>query len=174
MFIHLVRDRDPDTQTPQISSDFATAIGFVTDNATRPLLRTAPPAAFHGTTGHERFPSKGFVLLSGTEHKRHQVVLICCSEVNFGAEPPLTAASGFGFSSSGRTRCMLMRSNERAIDIVTVPGDFALGIGLLLHRLQETLPETGFLPAIEAAGHGAPTPIALGNITPGGTGTENP
>ena len=66
---------------------------------------------------------------------------------------------------------MLMGSNDRAIDIMNVPVDVALGIGLLLHGLKETLPDTSFLPAIEAAGHGAPTPIALGQITPWGTGT---
>ena len=66
---------------------------------------------------------------------------------------------------------MLMGSHDRAIDIMNVPVDFALGIGLLLYRLKETLPETGFLPAIEAAGHGAPTTIALGHIPPWGTGT---
>jgi hypothetical protein len=42
---------------------------------------------------------------------------------------------------------------------------------LLLYRLKETLPETGFLPAIEAAGHGAPTILARGHIPPWGTGT---
>jgi hypothetical protein len=45
---------------------------------------------------------------------------------------------------------------------------------LLLHGLQETLPDTSFLPAIEAARHGAPTPIAPGQITPWSTGTQNP
>ena len=69
---------------------------------------------------------------------------------------------------------MLMGSHDRAIDIMNVPVDFALGIGLLLYRLKETLPDTGFLPAIEAAGHGAPTTIALGQSPPWGTGTENP
>jgi hypothetical protein len=69
---------------------------------------------------------------------------------------------------------MLMRSNDRAIDIVNVPVESALGIGLLLDSLKERLPDTGFLPAIEAAGHGAPTPIALGQIPPGGTRTEYP
>ena len=69
---------------------------------------------------------------------------------------------------------MLMGSNDRAINIMNVPVDFALGIGLLLHCLKEMLPETGFLPAIEAARHGAPTPIAPGQITPWSTGAQNP
>ena len=44
---------------------------------------------------------------------------------------------------------MLVGSNDRAIDIVNGPVDLALGIGLLLHGLKETLPDTRFAPAIE-------------------------
>ena len=69
---------------------------------------------------------------------------------------------------------MLMRSNDRAIDIVNVPVESALGIGLLLDSLKERLPDTGFLPAIETASHRAPTSKTLGQITPGGTRTEDP
>jgi hypothetical protein len=171
MFVHSVGDRDTDTKTPQICSDFAPALGFVTDNAPWPGLRTSPSTAFHRTTGHERFRSKSCVSLPRAEHACHQVGLVCGSEVNFGAEPPLTAAESFGVGSSRRARCMLMGSHDRAIAIMNVPVDFALGIGWLWSRLKETLPETGFLPAIEAAGHGAPTTRALGHIPPGGTGT---
>ena len=92
MFIHFVGDRDTDTKTPQIGSDFATAIGFVTDNATRPGLRTSPSTALHRTTGHERFTSKRCVLLPRAEHEGHQGGLVCGSEVHFGAETSLTAA----------------------------------------------------------------------------------
>jgi hypothetical protein len=80
----------------------------------------------------------------------------------FGAEVTLTAAQSFDFSTSGRVRCMLMGSNNRAIDVVNMPVDFTLGIGLLLHGLKEALPDTRFLPAIEVASHGAPRRIAFG------------
>src|SRR5688572_4778132 len=69
---------------------------------------------------------------------------------------------------------MVMRSSDRAIDVMNVPVDVALGIRLLLHGLKETWPDTSFLPAIEAACPGTPTPIALGQITPWSTGTQNP
>jgi len=64
MFIHLVRDRDAEAKTPQIRSDFAAARGFVTHDATRPVLRTSSSMAFYRTTDHERFTSKGFVPLT--------------------------------------------------------------------------------------------------------------
>jgi hypothetical protein len=171
MFVHSVGDRDTDTKMPHICADFATARGVVTYNAPLLGLRTSPSTAFYRTTGHERCTSKSFVSLPRAEHECPQVGLVCGSEVNFGAETSLPAASSFGFGSSRRARCMRMGSNERAIDLRNVPVDFALGIGLLLYRLKETLPETGFLPAIEAAGHGAPTILARGHIPPWGTGT---
>jgi len=114
------------------------------------------------------------VPLTRAEHERHQVLVVCRSQMHFGAETPLTAASGFSFGPSGRTRCMLVGSNDRAIDIVHGPGDLALGIGLLLHGLKETLPDTRFAPAIETAGHRAPRTIAFRQIAPRGTGAQHP
>jgi hypothetical protein len=102
------------------------------------------------------------------------VLVVCRSQMHFGAETPLTAASGFSFGPSGRTRCMLVGSNDRAIDIVHGPVDLALGIGLLLHGLKETLPDTRFAPAIETAGHRAPRTIAFRQIAPRGTGAQHP
>jgi hypothetical protein len=114
------------------------------------------------------------VLLSGTEYKRHQVLLVGRSQVHFSAETSLTSPQGFGLGPSGRTRGMLMSPNDGAIDIVNVPVESALGIRLLLDILKEMLPNTSFLPAIEAARHGAPTPIAPGQIAPWGAGAQNP
>src|SRR4030095_12065700 len=69
---------------------------------------------------------------------------------------------------------MLVGSNDRAIDIVNGPVDLALGIGVLLHGLKETLPDTRFAPAIETAGHSAPRTIAFRQIAPRGTGAQHP
>jgi hypothetical protein len=174
MFIGLVRDRDADTMTPQISSDFTATIGLVTHHATRSSFWTPSAGSLHCTSGHEQFKSKGFVPLARAQLEGHQVVLVCRSHMPFGAETALASAKGFGVGPSGRARCMLVGSNDRAIDVMNRPVDLAIGIGLLLHRLKETLPETGFSPAIEAAGHGAPSPLALRQITPRGTGTQHP
>ena len=112
--------------------------------------------------------------LTRAEHERHQVLVVCRSQRHFGAETPLTAASGFSFGPSGRTRGMLVGSNDRAIDRVHGPVDLALGIGLLLHGLKETLPDTRFAPAIETAGHRAPRTRAFRHIAPRGTGAQHP
>src|SRR5262245_44533037 len=69
---------------------------------------------------------------------------------------------------------MLMGSHDRAIDIVHGPGDLARGLGLLLHGLKETLPETRFAPAIETAGHRAPRTIACRQSAPRGTNAQHP
>ena len=69
---------------------------------------------------------------------------------------------------------MLMGSNDGAIDIMNVPVESTLGIGLLLDSLKEMLPDAGFSPAIEAARHSTPRPKAHGQIPPGGTGTQYP
>jgi hypothetical protein len=52
MFIGFMRDRAADTMTPHIGSDFAAALGFVTNEATRPTLRSSSATAFHRTSGH--------------------------------------------------------------------------------------------------------------------------
>jgi hypothetical protein len=69
---------------------------------------------------------------------------------------------------------MLMGSNDRAIDRVHRPVQLASGSGLLVDGRKEALPDAGFLPAIEAAGHGAPRTRAFGHIAPGSTGTQQP
>jgi hypothetical protein len=88
-----------------------------------------------------------------------------------GAETPLTAAQRFGFGASGRAHGMLIRSNARAIETMNILVDLSLGIGLLWYDLKETLPDTSFLPAIEATRHRAPTTITFREIAPRGNGT---
>jgi hypothetical protein len=67
-----------------------------------------------------------------------------------------------------------MGSDHGAIDVMQVPVQLASGIGLRLHRRQELALDARPLPAIEAAGHGTPRTIALGEIAPGSAGAEHP
>jgi hypothetical protein len=67
-----------------------------------------------------------------------------------------------------------MGADGSAIDEVQLPIKLAGGIGLLGERIKEALEDAGFLPAIEAAGHRAPGAIALGQVPPGGPGTQDP
>lgn len=69
---------------------------------------------------------------------------------------------------------MLVGSHDRAIDIVPRPMQLPCDSGLLVDGLKEALPETGFAPPIEAAGHRAPGAIAFREIAPGGAGADDP
>jgi hypothetical protein len=172
MFIGLMRNGDTDTMISQISSDFTATISLVTHDATRTLLWTPTAHALDGAPDHQRFKSQGFMALARAQDKGHQVVFTGGLHMHFGAEPTLASPQGFG--SPGRAGGMLMGANDGAIDVMPVPVESALGIGLLLDGLKEMLPDTGFLPAIEAAGHGAPTPKALGQIPPRSSRAEEP
>ncbi len=174
MFVFFMGDGDADATAPQLPPDVATAIRLLTHHATRTLLRSATATAFDRTTGHEGFKSNGFMTLSRGQYEGHQLLVACRSQMDFGAEAPLAATQSFGFSSFGRTGRVLVSSNDGAIDIVNCPVHLARGIGLLLDDLKEMLPDAGLAPAIEAAGHGAPGAIVVGQITPGCTGTKKP
>ena len=174
MFIGLVRDRATDAMPPQISADFAAAIAFVPHDATRTALRSPSPAAFHRTTGHQRFTFQGFMPLARPQFEAHPRGFVCRSQMHFGAKAPLAAAHGFGVGSSGRARCLLVGSNNRAVNRMNRPVDLPLGIGLLLYGRKEALPDAGFAPAVEAAGHRTPGALPVWQITPGGAGTQNP
>jgi hypothetical protein len=69
---------------------------------------------------------------------------------------------------------MLVRSDAGTIDHVDGPIEAARSLGLLLHRLQETLAEPRTPPAVDTAGHGAPRPLPFRQIPPGGAGTQEP
>ena len=55
-----------------------------------------------------------------------------------------------------------------------IPVQVLCGVGLLLDRGKEASPDARFPPAIETARHGAPRPIPLWQITPGGAGADDP
>ena len=67
-----------------------------------------------------------------------------------------------------------MGSDHGAIEIMAIPVQLAMGVGLGLHRREELLPDASPLPAIEATGDGAPRTIAFGQIPPRGPGAQNP
>jgi len=129
------------------------AIGLIVHHTTRTVFRKPAANSFHRTTGHQRSKSKGFMPLARAQHETHQVLLVCRSQMPFGAETSLAVAQqDLGFGPSGRTRGMRVHSSDRA-----------LGIALLLHRLKELLPDA--LPSIKVAGHDALWAITLWQIT---------
>ena len=69
---------------------------------------------------------------------------------------------------------MLVGTDNRAIDEVQLPIKLTGGVGRLRERIKEALEDASLPPPVEAAGHGAPRPIALRHITPRRPGAQNP
>jgi hypothetical protein len=67
-----------------------------------------------------------------------------------------------------------MGSDDGAREIMKVPVELALRVGWGVHGREKLRPAPRPLPAGEAAGHGAPRAIALGQITPGRPRAQNP
>lgn len=69
---------------------------------------------------------------------------------------------------------MLVGADDGAVDEMQAPVDPALAISTSLKRLQDTLPNAGFAPAVEAARYRADRAIALRKVLPGRSGAVNP
>jgi len=69
---------------------------------------------------------------------------------------------------------MLMGTHDSPIDVVDMPIEVPLGIGLLLDGGQKLVPDPCFAPAVKPAGDGAPGAIPLWQITPRGASPEQP
>ena len=69
---------------------------------------------------------------------------------------------------------MLMGADAGALDLMADPIPMACGIGLRRQGVQDLLEDPSLLPAGETAGHRAPWPIALGQITPRRPGAQDP
>ena len=67
-----------------------------------------------------------------------------------------------------------MGTNDGGIDKMHVPVELVVRVGLLLDGSQETVPDPRDAPAIEAAGDGARGTVAVGQIAPRSTGTQDP
>ena len=69
---------------------------------------------------------------------------------------------------------MLVCTHDGPIHIVEVPVEVSVGVGLLLDRREEALPEAGLAPARTPARDRAPMARSRRQITPGGASTEEP
>ena len=175
MFILFPRDSDADTMTAQVLSNLPTAVCLVTDETPRPAFGAPAPAPFHGSACHQRFEGDGFVPLARREDQRHQLAPAFRTEMDFGTEAALTAAEGFGLRvPSVGPSCLLVRADDRAIDLVEIPVELLCGIGTLLDRGKEASPEARLAPAIKTAGDGLPGAIPFGHVAPGSTGADEP
>jgi hypothetical protein len=175
MFMLLPRESDADTMAAQVLPNLPTAVRLITDETPRLAFGASAPAPFHGPALHQRFEGDGFVPLARREDQRHQRAPAFRTEMDFGTEAALTAAEGFGLRvPSVGPSCMLVRADDRAIDLVEIPVELLCGIGTLLDRGKEASPEARLAPAIKTAGDGAPGTVPLRQVTPGGAGTQEP
>ena len=135
----------------------------------------ARPRSVSRPACHQGFEGDGFVPLARGEDQRHQLAPTFRADMDFRTEAALTATERFGLRvlGVGPSR-MLMRADDGAIHIVDIPVQLPCGVGLLLDRGKEANPDACLAPAVEAAGDGGPAAIPLGQVTPGGTGTEDP
>jgi hypothetical protein len=83
---------EPDAMCPQVTSNFATAVAFVTNDAVRVEPGTTTMRPLHSPVLHQRLKHSGFVLLSRCEEQRHQLALPLGTQMDFRAETALTAA----------------------------------------------------------------------------------
>jgi hypothetical protein len=152
---------------------------FTTSGCDRCLPRFwsgAPaPAPFHGPACHQGFEGDGFVALARGEDQRHQLAPAFRTDMDFRTEAALTTTERFSLRALGvGPSRMLVRADDGAIHRVDIPVQLRCGVGLLLDRGKEASPDACLAPAVEAAGAGGPAAIPLGQITPRGTGTEDP
>jgi hypothetical protein len=67
-----------------------------------------------------------------------------------------------------------MRSDDRSVYMMEAPVEPAVSVSLLLHPLQNPLPDVRPWSAVEPAGDSFPEAIALGEITLGRSSSEEP
>jgi hypothetical protein len=97
------------------------------------------------------------------------------SHMHLGAKTTLRAPEGFcrGLSALG-SGGVLMGTPNRAIPIVDFPIQLTLTIGLGLQLIQNALPNSGWLPALEPTGNRLPLAIAFRQVPPGSAGPVDP
>ena len=173
VFILLSRDGDADTMASQVLPILPT-VGLVTYQTTRPTFG-APPRS----VSRLRLPSElrrpRLRAVGQGEDQRHQLAPAFRADMDFRTEAALTAtrrasASAFLVWAQPRVDARGRWCHPHS----GYPSRLPCGVGLLLDRGKEANPDACLAPAVEAAGDGGPAAIPLGQVTPGGTGTEDP
>ena len=175
LFILLPWEGDTDTVASQVLPNLSTTVGFIPYQTTRSAFGAPAPGPFHSSTCHQGFEGYRLVPLAGRQDQRHQLAPAFRADMDFRTEAAWTAPERFGLGApTVGARRVLVRSDDSAIHIVDIPVQVRCGIRTLLDRGKEARPDARFPPAIETARHGAPRPIPLGQITPGGAGADDP
>jgi hypothetical protein len=95
--------------------------------------------------------------------------------MDFRAEAALTTAQCLWLRLTADCTCRVwMRPDQRAIHILDFPIQPALLVGLLLQPSQNLLPDSGFLPALQATGNTRPLAIPFWHVAPRRACAVNP
>ncbi len=159
---------------PPIGADPPIAVGFVSDEALGATFGLAARGPFNGRL-HQRFEDDPFMARSGSQDEGQGPTVAVGADLDFGAEAALTTAQRLPFSAAvGRPCRVWMGTDQRPIDGMDCPIQLALLVGLLLQNGQNSWPDPGCLPAIEAAGHTRPLALPFGQVAPRRARAVNP
>jgi hypothetical protein len=175
VFMLFPRDGETKTVAAQVLPKLATPVSFVPSQTTRPTFGASAPAPFPSPAFHQHFTGDGFVPWARGEGQRHQLAPAFRTDMDLRTAAALTAPERVRL----RALCMgpsrvLVRADDGAIHGVDIPVQLRCGVGLSLDRSKEASPEARLAPAIEAAGESGPAAIPLREVTPRGTGTDDP
>jgi hypothetical protein len=112
-------------------------------------------------------------LPSGEQHDQG-FALALGSQMQLGTETTFAASQRLISPTFACSCGMLVRPYHRPIDEMERPVNVSTLICGLLQSREELVPESAVLPGIKSVGDGAPGTIALRQVTPGGSRSQNP
>lgn len=167
MFIGLMWDGLTNAPAMQIGADTATTVAFVSNQAMRTLFGATSLWSLYRHLAHQLLKGDGFMALSSRQDEGERLAVTVGADMNLGTKATLTAAQCLRLCLTAPSPGgILMRPNNRAVNIVHLPIQLALAIGLVLQFVEYLLPNPGFLPALETTTNRCPFAIALWQVTP--------
>jgi hypothetical protein len=112
--------------------------------------------------------------LASGHHQRQWSTPSISPHVELRAEAPAAPPESLVCLSAFGTSGVLVSTDHRAIHKVHRPIYASVTVCELLQRSQDTLPDAGVLPAVEAAGDRMPRTILFGQVPPGCAGGQDP
>jgi hypothetical protein len=136
----------------QVEPNRSSRVRFIACHSLRTHTGASSSNSFDFALLHQRLEHHRLVALSNAQQKGHGLAIAFTTEVNLGAKPTFAISQCFRLSiMTACTRCVLVRSNDTAIDKVKLSVKLANRIGLLLQLRQNLLPQSSLAPSIEAS-----------------------
>ena len=168
------RDHRADAPPGQYSSHARVVVASVAHHGVGPVLWTACTGASHAPEVQERLQIERFVAFAPGEEERHRFAAALGAQVDLGGEAPARASESLVLLAPHGPSSVLVSANDRTIDEVFAPVQFAAPVGLALECPQHALPYTRCGPPPESAVRRAPGTEVARQVTPGRSGTEHP